>query len=97
MRDSIAKVGWLPARTWNAPGLEAGIGSQRRIYLQYRQIHTFGKRKMPIFGETDVKERAGPKSGLPDFGTLRCRNRQQPISIPRSRPAPVSRPCVMLP
>src|ERR1700730_16264123 len=30
------------------------------------------------------KGRAGPKSGLPDFGTLRCRNRQQPISIARS-------------
>jgi hypothetical protein len=57
MRDSIAKVGWLPARTWNAPGLQAGIGSQRRIYLQYRQIHTFGKRKMPIVGEMDVEER----------------------------------------
>jgi hypothetical protein len=76
MRDSIAKVGWLPARTWNAPGLQAGIGSQRRIYLQYRQIHTFGKRKMPIVGEMDVEERAG---------------------CPRSRPAPVSRPRVMLP
>src|SRR5712675_559695 len=32
-----------------------------------------------------AKERAGPKSGLPDFGTPRCRNRQQPISIPRSQ------------
>src|SRR5882672_1014464 len=25
--DSIAKVGWLPARTWNAPGLEASAAS----------------------------------------------------------------------
>src|SRR6267154_1130935 len=27
MPDSIAKVGWLPARPWNAPGLETGAAS----------------------------------------------------------------------
>src|SRR5216684_6695421 len=34
------------------------------------------------------RKRAGPKSGLPDFGNLQCRNRQQPISIPRSQRVP---------
>jgi hypothetical protein len=28
-----------------------------------------------------VSEERAPKSGLPDFGTTKCRNRQQPISI----------------
>jgi hypothetical protein len=30
-------------------------------------------------------EERAPKSGLPDFGIHRCRNRQQPISMRASR------------
>src|SRR5882672_7003054 len=46
--DSIAKVGWLPARTWNAPGLEASAAS---ICSIGKFIH-LARGKSLLLGET---------------------------------------------